>query len=64
LLSDWDEQVGVAYETRDAGTDKVKFAKRLSYLIGPDGTIAKSYEVSDIPNHPAEVLTDLRALDK
>jgi peroxiredoxin len=36
----------------------------LSYLIGPDGTIAKSYEVSDIPNHPAEVLADLRALSK
>jgi peroxiredoxin len=61
-LSDWDEQVGVAYETRAPGTEKVKFAKRLSYLIDPDGVIAKSYEVGDVGAHPAEVLRDLRAL--
>lgn len=42
----------------------MKFAKRLSYLIDPQGTIAKSYEVSDIPNHPAEVLADLRDANK
>jgi peroxiredoxin Q/BCP len=59
LLSDFDEQVGAAYETRDPGTDKVSFAKRLSYLIDPEGTIARSYEVADIPAHPAEVLVDL-----
>jgi thioredoxin-dependent peroxiredoxin len=62
LLSDWDEQVGVAYETRDPGTEKVSFAKRLSYLIDPDGVIRKSYEVTDIPTHPAEVLADLDEL--
>ena len=47
LLSDFDEQVGVAYETRDPGTEKVSFAKRLAYLIDPEGVIRKSYEVSD-----------------
>jgi peroxiredoxin Q/BCP len=62
LLSDWDEQVGVAYETRDAGTEKVTFAKRLSYLIDPDGIIRKSYKVGDIPAHPAEILADLDEL--
>jgi len=62
LLSDYDEQVGVKYETRDPGTDKVSFAKRLSYLIDPDGIIRKSYEVADIPAHPAEVLADLHEL--
>jgi thioredoxin-dependent peroxiredoxin len=62
LLSDWDEQVGVAYETRDPGTEKVSFAKRLSYLIDPDGIIRKSYEVTDIAAHPAEVLADLDEL--
>jgi peroxiredoxin Q/BCP len=62
LLSDHDEQVGVAYETRDPGTEKVSFAKRLSYLIDPEGTIAKTYEVSEIPAHPAEVLADLYEL--
>jgi peroxiredoxin len=62
LLSDFGEQVGVAYETRDPGTDKVSFAKRLSYLIAPDGTIAKSYEVGDVNAHADMVLADLRAL--
>jgi len=62
LLSDYDEQVGVKYETRDPGTDKVSFAKRLSYLIDSDGIIRKSYEVADIPEHPAEVLADLHEL--
>jgi thioredoxin-dependent peroxiredoxin len=62
LLSDYDEQVGVKYETRDPGTEKVSFAKRLSYLIDPEGVISKSYEVSDIPAHPAEVLADLYEL--
>jgi peroxiredoxin Q/BCP len=62
LLSDYDEQVGVLYETRDPGTEKVSFAKRLSYLIDPQGKIAKSYKVAGIPAHPAEVLADLYEL--
>ena len=62
LLSDWDEQVGVAYETRDAGSEKVKFAKRLAYLIDPDGMIRKSYEVSDTAAFATDVLTDLAEL--
>ena len=62
LLSDFDEQVGVAYQTRDPGTEKVSFSKRFSYLIDPEGVIRKSYEVSDIPVHPAEVLADLYEL--
>jgi peroxiredoxin len=59
LLSDYDEQVGVKYETRDPGTDKVSFSKRYSYLIDADGVIRKSYDVADIAAHPAEVLADL-----
>jgi peroxiredoxin len=62
LLSDVAEQVGVAYETRAPGTDKVSFAKRYSYLIAPDGVIAKSYEVGDVNAHAAMVLKDLRSL--
>lgn len=62
LLSDYDEQVGVAYQTREPGTEKVSFSKRFSYLIDPEGAIRKSYEVSDIPVHPAEVLADLYEL--
>ena len=62
LLSDYDEQVGVQYETRDPGTEKVSFSKRLSFLIDPEGIIRRSYEVADIPAHPAEVLADLYEL--
>jgi peroxiredoxin len=56
------EQVGVAYETRAPGTEKVNFAKRYSYLVDPDGVIAKSYEVGDVNAHAETVLNDLRAL--
>jgi peroxiredoxin len=52
----------VAYETRAPGTEKVSFAKRSSYLIDPDGIIAKSYEVTDVNVHAATVLADLRTL--
>jgi peroxiredoxin Q/BCP len=62
LLSDWDEQVGVAYEVRDPGTDKVKFAKRLAYLIDPERVIRKSYEVGDVNAFAGEVLVDLYEL--
>ena len=59
LLSDVDEQVGVAYETRDPGTEKVHFAKRLAYLIDPEGVIRKAYEVKDVNAFAGEVLADV-----
>jgi peroxiredoxin len=62
LLSDVAEQVGVAYETRDPGAEKVNYAKRFSYLIDRDGVIAKSYQVGDVNAHAATVLADLREL--
>ena len=52
----------MAYETRAPGTEKVKFAKRFSYLIDPEGVIAKSYEVGDVNAHAETVLRDLRDL--
>ena len=62
LLSDWDEQVGVAYEVRDPGTEKVQFAKRLAYLIDPEGVIRKAYEVTDVQAFAGAVLADLTEL--
>jgi peroxiredoxin Q/BCP len=62
LWSDHDEQVGVAYETRDPGTDKVHFAKRIAYLIDPEGVIRRAYQVADVNTFAADVLADLRAL--
>ena len=62
LLSDVDEHVGVAYEVRDAGTDKVHFAKRVAYLIDPEGVIRKAYAVGDVNTFAGEVLADLSRL--
>jgi peroxiredoxin Q/BCP len=62
LLSDVDEQTGVAYETRDPGTDKVHFAKRIAYLIDGGGVIRKSYDVKDVNTFAETVLADLREL--
>jgi peroxiredoxin len=40
----------------------VKFAKRLAYLIDPDGIIRRSYEVADVNTFAGEVLADLHEL--
>jgi len=49
--------MGVAYGAADS--EKARFAKRVSYLIGPDGKIAKAYPDVSPKSHPAEVLADL-----
>ena len=63
LLSDVDRSVGARYETvrapEEASPDN---AKRRTYLIDPEGRIAKAYRVTDIPAHPPQLLKDLRAL--
>ena len=63
LLSDVDRSVGARYETvrapEEASPDN---AKRRTYLIDPDGRIARAYRVTDIPAHPLQVLEDLKAL--
>lgn len=62
LLSDVDEQVGVAYEVRDPGTEKVHFAKRYGYLVGRDGVIVKSYDVGGgFAEFAPTALADIRA---
>jgi peroxiredoxin len=38
---------------------KAGSARRISYLIGPDGRIRKAYANVNAPEHPAEVLKDL-----
>ena len=62
LLADIDEQVGVAYETRDAGLEKVHFAKRYGYLIDGAGVIVKSYDVGrEFAEFAPTALADIRA---
>lgn len=63
LLSDHDRSIGTAYDVLRPSDDPfADYPKRISYLIDPNGTIAKAYEVSDPAGHGAEVLTDLAAL--
>ena len=57
LLSDESLEVSMAYgaaEAADAGK-----ASRISYLIGPDGTIARAYAKVTPAEHPDQVLADL-----
>ena len=57
LLSDESLEMSMAYgaaESADAGK-----ASRISYLIGPDGTISKAYGTVKPAEHPDQVLADL-----
>ena len=54
--------MGVGYETRDPGTEKVHFAKRIAYLIDDNCEIRKAYDVKDVNTFAATVLTDLDEL--
>ena len=57
LLSDPDAKAIDAY-----GATGTLFTKRISYLIAPDGTIAKVYPDVDPASHALEILKDIRAL--
>jgi thioredoxin-dependent peroxiredoxin len=57
LLCDTQRDIGVAYGACDDA--KAEYAKRISFLIGPDGTIVKAYGSVAPAKHPEEVLQDL-----
>jgi len=63
LLCDTDRTVGRAYGA-EKGPDEPypDFPKRVTFLIDPNGQVAKVYAVSDVGTHPDDVLADLRAL--
>ena len=56
-LCDTSRQVGLAYGACD--DEKARTAKRISYLIGPEGRIRKAYPKVDAATHPEQVLGDL-----
>jgi peroxiredoxin Q/BCP len=57
LLSDTDRKIGLAYGAcQDASA---QHAKRMSYLIGPDGRVRKAYPEVKAAAHPEEVLKDI-----
>jgi thioredoxin-dependent peroxiredoxin len=60
LLSDTDRAIGVPYGAAD--DPDARSARRISYLIGPDGTIERAYTKVRPAAHPAEVLADLAEL--
>ena len=63
LLSDVDKRVGVAYGVlRDADDQYANFAKRMSFLIDPDGIVRRVYTVADVAGHADVVLADHAAL--
>jgi len=63
LLSDVDRAVGRAYDVvRPAGDQYAAYALRYSFLIDPEGLIARVYDVSDVRGHADAVLADLEQL--
>ena len=61
LLADVDGMAASAYgvKTRMLGMD---VAKRQTFIIAPDGTVAKHYEKVDPSEHSKQVLADLETL--
>lgn len=57
LLSDTTRAVGLLYGAADDA--KAQFAKRISYLIGPDGRVRKAFPKVSAPTHPEEILAAL-----
>ena len=57
LLCDTERTLGVAYGAADA--PDAKSARRISYLIGPDGKIEKAFPKVSAGAHPEELLQDL-----
>jgi thioredoxin-dependent peroxiredoxin len=63
LLSDVDRSVGEQYETKRHPDERSpESPKRRTYLIDPHGIIRKAYRVTEVNEHPDEVLEDLRSL--
>lgn len=56
-------KVGAAYQVRRRVDDeRANYALRIAYLIDPEGTIRKAYEVTDTGGFASEVLLDLERL--
>lgn len=57
LLSDPDKEI-----IKNYGANGLLFTKRCSFLINPEGKIAKIYDSVDPTKHASEVLADLKSL--
>jgi thioredoxin-dependent peroxiredoxin len=63
LLADMDGKVARSYGAL-FNLGVIKFAKRVSFIIDPDGRVAKVYPDVDALRHAQEVLADLRSLKR
>lgn len=61
LLADTDHAVAKAYGVLTS-MGPMKFAKRETFIIGPDGKVAKHYGKVKPDEHSAEVLADVKSL--
>ena len=57
LLCDVDRKIGMALGACDAST--AEYAKRITYVIGPDGRILQAHPKVSPATHPEEVLASL-----
>jgi peroxiredoxin Q/BCP len=59
LLSDSDKTLAIAVGAADSPSQWM--ARRVSYLVGPDGVVWVAYDTVDPRGHAAQVLADVRA---
>ena len=64
LLSDPSREIGAILDVKRPATHPMSFLpRRVTYLVDPEGTIARSYDVGkNIDGHADEVLDDLESL--
>ena len=61
LLVDSEGKIAKRYQSLTS-LGPLKFAKRHTFIIGPDGKIRKIYRKVDVNNHSKQILEDLQAL--
>ena len=57
LLCDTDRSLGLAFKACDSAVDP--YPNRITYVVGPDGTIEQAIETSDPAGQAAEILASL-----
>ena len=57
IISDTDRRIGMLYGA--ARSSKDEFARRIAYLIGPDGRILQAHAKVNPKTYPAEQLSSL-----